>query len=248
MIHLDAMPMPVVIIDHKLNIKEASVKALKLLGKAPSFLDWVDEESRGKAVRFIQDKHVEKLELNLVTAEGTISLFTILIEWDKEQAALVLQQEDHLIVQLMNKVKEHQRRLEESDMELILKKNELEKSFMRISELSTAAIHLTDEIVLIPIVGDLNVTLIHNNQERILENLYANDIDEVIIDLQSVGLIEDTGVNELIKMIKSFSLFGTDCTITGVKPEHAPYLHQIKMMQKLTFINNLEDKLSRILY
>lgn len=248
MIHLDAMPMPVVIIDHELNIKEASGKALKLLGKAPSFLDWVDDESREKAVRFIQDEHVEKLELNLVTAEGTISLFTILIEWDKEQAALVLQQEDHLIVQLMNKVKEHQRRLEESDMELILKKNQLEKSFMRISELSTAAIHLTDEIVLIPIVGDLSVTLIHNNQERILEDLYANNIDEVIIDLQSVGLMEDAGVDELMKMIKSFSLFGTGCTITGVKPEHAPYLHQIKKMQKLTFINNLEDKLSRIVY
>ncbi len=80
MIHLDAMPMPVVIIDHKMNIKEASGKALKLLGKAPSFLDWVDHESREKALNFIQEKHVEKLELNLVTTEKTISLFTLLIK------------------------------------------------------------------------------------------------------------------------------------------------------------------------
>ncbi|MDZ5713435.1 STAS domain-containing protein [Jeotgalibacillus haloalkalitolerans] len=248
MIHLNAMPMPVVIIDHSLNIVEASGKALKLLGRSASFLDWVDHESREKAVRFIQDKHVEKLELNLVTVEGTISLFTVQIEWDEHQAVMILQQEDHMIVQLMNKVKEHQRRLEESDMELILKKNELEKSFVRINELSTAAIHLTGAIVLIPIFGDLNVTLIQNNQQRILNNIYANHIDEVIIDLQSVGQMDNAGVDELIKMIKGFSLFGTECTITGVKPEHAPFLHQIKTMQKLTFINNLEDKLSRIVY
>ncbi|MFB1083132.1 STAS domain-containing protein [Jeotgalibacillus sp. JSM ZJ347] len=248
MIHLDAMPMPVVVIDHSLNIIEASGKALKLFGRSASFLNWVDHESREKAVRFMQDEHVEKLELNLVTAEGVISLFTVKIEWDEKQAVVILQQEDHMVVQLMNRVKEHQRRLEESDMELILKKNELERSFVRISELSTAVIQLTDEVVLIPIFGDLSVSLIHHNQQRILSDLYSDHIDEVIIDLQSVGMMDQPGVEELMKMIKSFSLFGTACTITGVKPEHAPFLHQIKTMQKLTFINHLEDKLSRIVY
>ncbi|TFD99578.1 STAS domain-containing protein [Jeotgalibacillus salarius] len=247
MIHLDAMPMPMVIIDHSLNIIEASGKAEKLFGRSASFLNWVDHESKDKAVRFMQHKHVEKLELNLVTAEGVISLFTVFINWDKNTAAVVLQLEDQLIVQLMNKVKEHQRRLEESDMELILKKNELEVSFGRISELSTAAIHLTDEVVLIPIFGDLSVSLIHYNQERILNNIYSQNIDEVIIDLQSVGRMDEAGVEELMKMIQSFSLFGAECTITGVKPEHAPFLNQFKTIKKLTFINNLEDKVARII-
>ncbi|KIL50738.1 hypothetical protein KP77_13580 [Jeotgalibacillus alimentarius] len=248
MIHLDAMPMPVVIIDHALNIIESSKKTEKLLGHAASFLDWVDDESREKAVRFMQDKHSEKIELNLVTIDGAISLFSVLMTWDDTFATVALQKEDHRLMQLMGKVTEHKRRLEESDMELILKKNELEQSLKRIGELSTAAIELTDEIVLIPLFGDLTVALIHQNQQRILDNIYVKNIDEVIIDLQSVGVMDAAGVEEMIKMIKSFSLFGTACTITGVKPEHAPFLHQVHMIQKLTFINNLEDKLSRIVY
>ncbi|WP_227396900.1 STAS domain-containing protein [Jeotgalibacillus aurantiacus] len=246
MITLDTMPLPAFKMSQDLTILEASEDARQLFGHAPSFLDWVDVESREKAQKFMSTQYDEKVELNLVTTEGIISSYILHIKWDGQEGTVLMQQQDQMMLKLMHSVNEHRRRLEESDMELILKKNELEKSLIRIQELSTAVIHLTPNVVLIPIFGDLNIELILSNKDRILKQLYDEQIDELIIDLQAVGKITDDGVEEFSLLLKNCSLLGATCSITGIRPEHVPQLHQKEIAGKVMFINSLKDTLTRI--
>jgi len=243
---INSYPLPSIIIDDTLNILDSSKEATTLFGKADNILSWIDQESQAKAKKFIIDRTQRKIELNMNVIGNTTSLFILYLKWSADKCTIIFMQQDAMLMDLMRKVNDHKRRLEESDMKLILRNNQLTASHSRIQELSVAVIHLSPTIVLIPIFGDLNETLITQNMERILTHISTNQIDEVIIDFQSVGLIEEIGMYHIKQLIESFTLIGAKTYVTGVKPEHAPLLNQHKMLQHATFINTLNHTISKL--
>lgn len=246
MSNIDLLPLPSIVMNEELTILQSSEEAFQLFGRSENFLEWVDHESKEKAKKFLLSKTHTKLELNMRTIMNTVSLFTLRIKWTDDKATILFIEQDMLLLELMKKVNDHKRRLEESDMELILKNNELTESFMRIQELSTAVIHLSPSIILIPVFGDLDGTLLKQSMDRILEHVSTNNIDEVIIDLQSVGSIEVIGIDYLKKLIENCSLMGAKPYITGVKPEHAKRLNDYQLLGHATFINTLNHTISKL--
>lgn len=245
MSNIDSLPLPSIVMDRNMNIVQSSEDAIGLFSHAESFLEWVDEESIGKAKKFLMDPKHSKIELNMKSDNKT-SLYTLYVKWTGELCTILFLQQDELLSNLMKTINDHKLRLQNSDMELILKNQQLLTSYKRIQELSAAVIHLSPTIVLIPIFGALDGTLLEQSKTRILSHISNSQIDELIVDLQSVSSLEPEGISQLKELIKNCSLMGAKTYISGVKPEHVDLLNQHKMLDHATFINTLKHTIKRL--
>ncbi|TDL30736.1 STAS domain-containing protein [Jeotgalibacillus sp. S-D1] len=246
MSNIDSLPLPSIVMDRHMNIVQSSEDAIRLFSHADSFLEWVDKESIEKAKKFLTDPKQSKIELNMKTAENITSLYTLHFKWTGEACTILFQQQDELLANLMKTINEHKLRLQDSDMELVLKNQQLLTSFKRIQELSTAVIHLSPTVILIPIFGALDGTLLAESKTRILSHVSDSQIDELIVDLQSVSSLEPKGINQLKELIKNCSLMGAKTYISGVKPEHVDLLNQHHMLDHAVFINTLKHTIKRL--
>ncbi|KIL47085.1 STAS domain-containing protein [Jeotgalibacillus campisalis] len=246
MSNIEALALPAIIMNKEMKILQSSEEASALFGAGENVLDWIDGESQKKAQKFLLDSSQKKVELNMITKNNRAALITLHLKWTEETCSIVFIEQDALLLDLMTKINDHKRRLLDTDMELLLKNNELNTSFKRIQELSTAIIHLSPSIILIPVFGDLDGTLLEQSKTRILSHLSQSYVNELIVDLQSVGKVEEEGIRQLIQLIDNCSLMGVKTYVTGVKPEHADALNRSNMLDHATFINTLKHTVARL--
>ncbi|MGD7046024.1 STAS domain-containing protein [Jeotgalibacillus proteolyticus] len=243
---IETLALPAIVMNKEMRILESSNEALNLFGGGEKIIDWIDAESQTKAEKFLLDSNQSKIELNMITKNNQTALFTLHVKWTEETCSIVFMEQEALLLELMTKINEHKKRLQETDMELLLKNNQLNTSFQRIQELSTAIIHLAPTVILIPVFGDLDGTLLEQSKARILSHISQNGVHELIVDMQSVGNMEAEGIRQLIQLIGNCSLMGAKTYITGVKPEHADVLNRYNMLEYATFINTLKHTIARL--
>lgn len=90
-----------------------------------------------------------------------------------------------------------------------------------INELSSPVIKLTENIGLLPIVGDIDSTRARAINESTLQQSADNQISTLIIDLSGVFIVDTLVAHRLFQMIEALKLIGVEVIMTGIRAEVA---------------------------
>ncbi|MGG0465406.1 STAS domain-containing protein [Priestia aryabhattai] len=90
-----------------------------------------------------------------------------------------------------------------------------------IDELSVPVVRMTEEIGILPLVGDLDTKRAKYLMESALEKGNQYKLKWLIIDLSAVPIIDTMVANQLFKVIAGLQLLGIEVVISGIRPEIA---------------------------
>ncbi|MEV4255393.1 STAS domain-containing protein [Spirillospora sp. NPDC049652] len=88
-------------------------------------------------------------------------------------------------------------------------------------ELSTPVVKLWDGILGVPLVGTLDSARTQVVMETLLERLVETGAQFAVIDITGVPAVDTEVAQHLLKTVMAARLMGTDCVISGVRPQIA---------------------------
>lgn len=234
------LPQPYFLINQDFQILGFSDRSSEIFDIHNSFLELVDWESRSKAERLI-GKAASRSEGELImkTKESPYALVDVSIKWNGSEGHIICLEKDHRLAELESIVAKHRIRLAETNLELLEKKEQVEKTLFEIKNLSCPFIKLTKNAALVPLFGNLDEDLIRQNEERVLQKTQKGGYEEILFDFNGVGNLTNEGVESFITLVKELQLMGLRPSIIGIKPNHAFYLNRTHSKLDVPFLNSL---------
>ena len=93
-----------------------------------------------------------------------------------------------------------------------------------LDELSTPVLELWDDVLALPVVGIVDTQRSVQMAERLLKEVMERRAKYVIIDLTGVDIVDTSTADRLFKLSRAVSLLGSECVMTGIKPNVAQTL------------------------
>jgi PAS domain S-box-containing protein len=91
-------------------------------------------------------------------------------------------------------------------------------------ELSTPLIPISDDVLVMPLVGALDTTRARQVLEALLQGVAAGHVRAAILDITGVPVVDTQVANALLLAAQSVRLLGAQVLITGIRPEVAQTL------------------------
>jgi rsbT co-antagonist protein RsbR len=88
-------------------------------------------------------------------------------------------------------------------------------------ELSTPVVKLWDGILALPVIGTLDSRRTQVVMESLLERIVETSAEIAIIDITGVPTVDTLVAQHLIKTVNAARLMGTECIISGIRPQIA---------------------------
>ncbi|RFU69669.1 STAS domain-containing protein [Bacillus sp. V59.32b] len=118
------------------------------------------------------------------------------------------------------------------------------KAFM---EVSTPVVALSDEIAILPLIGELDTDRATILIETSLERCAALGNTELIIDLSGVPMIDTMVASELFRVANALTLLGVRPTFTGLRPEIAQAVVNLGIdFKKIQIMSSLKQAIAII--
>lgn len=248
MVNFTHHPLPAFVVDTDLTIKEQSQVATEMFENSSTFLNLVDVESRKKALELIKTE--DEVELVLNTLNSPYSLFTVFTRWtDEGEGLVVCVQQNSKIAELSSSLQMQRSRLAETNFDLLDKKEELELAMGKIKKLSSPFLPISSTLCVIPLFGALDDELFFVNENQLLSNLQSGDYENVILDFNGIGEIEESGVSALLSFYRMIQVIGVTPILCGLKPQHVFRLmeHDFEIDQSFHITGNLKEAISQYL-
>lgn len=133
------------------------------------------------------------------------------IDWTelREQVRLVL---EHMA---------ERRRSEEERLRLLEEVSRMQEAILA---LSTPLIPITDDIVIMPLIGSMDERRAQQLIETLLSGVQSSKARYAIVDITGVPVVDTQVANALIQAAQAVRLLGTRMIITGIRPEVAQTL------------------------
>ena len=93
-----------------------------------------------------------------------------------------------------------------------------------LNELSTPLIPITNDIMVMPLIGSIDAQRAQSIIEQVLEGVAKNRIATLIIDITGVVTVDTQVANALIYTANAVRLLGAHVILTGIRPEVAQSL------------------------
>jgi rsbT co-antagonist protein RsbR len=93
-----------------------------------------------------------------------------------------------------------------------------------LAEMSTPLIPITDQIMVMPLVGTLDSRRAQQVIETLLHGVSANRAQVAILDITGVPIVDTQVANALLQAAQSVQLLGAQVILTGIRPEVAQTL------------------------
>lgn len=233
-------PQPYFLVDSDYNILEFSQISSEIFSIGDKFLDLVDWESHGKTKNILGNKESRaEGELIMKTKQSPYALFDMSVNWNGGNGHIICIEKDHRLAELESIVEKHRKRLAETNLELLEKKELVEKTLFEVKSLSCPFIKLTKSAALVPLFGNLDDELLIQNEKRVLAKSQEGGFQEVLFDFNGVGNLTIEGVEAFVSLVKEMQLMGLQPCIIGIKPNHAFYLNNSKNIPDVPFVNSL---------
>jgi rsbT co-antagonist protein RsbR len=118
---------------------------------------------------------------------------------------------------------------ERKQAEEALRQNMLQAEMIRaqaaaIAELSTPLIPITDDVVVMPLIGSLDSRRVHQVLETLLQGVATSRARVAILDITGVPVVDTQVANALIRAAQAVKLLGAQVVLTGIRPEIAQTL------------------------
>jgi rsbT co-antagonist protein RsbR len=88
-------------------------------------------------------------------------------------------------------------------------------------ELSIPIVRVTEQIGVLPLIGDIDTKRSQELMEKALHYGTAMDLNYIVIDLSGVPIIDTMVANHLLKVVSSLQLVGIHVSLTGIRLEIA---------------------------
>lgn len=106
-----------------------------------------------------------------------------------------------------------------SFMEILM--NRLSSQATLIRELSAPVITLTNNVGLLPLIGDIDTTRARDLMESTLTQSVQTGINTLVLDLSGVVMVDTMVAHQIFKLMDALKLLGIRSVLTGIRPEVA---------------------------
>ncbi|AVD54675.1 RsbT co-antagonist protein RsbRB (plasmid) [Priestia filamentosa] len=115
-----------------------------------------------------------------------------------------------------------------------------------IYELSSPVISLSEDLALLPLVGDIDTDRAQKVMENTLQQCSSQQVKHLLIDLSGVLIIDTMVAHQLFQLIKALKLIGVTCTLSGIRPEIAQTAIQIGIdFDDLSVVSSIHQALAQ---
>jgi PAS domain S-box-containing protein len=94
-------------------------------------------------------------------------------------------------------------------------------------ELSTPIIPITDQLVVMPLIGPIDSGRAKDVHRKLVEGIVEFQATHAILDLTGVSVVDTVVASSLIKVVQSARLLGAEVLLTGIKPRVAQVMVQL---------------------
>ncbi|WP_026695387.1 STAS domain-containing protein [Peribacillus kribbensis] len=109
-------------------------------------------------------------------------------------------------------------------------------------ELSIPMVRITEDIGILPIIGDIDTKRAQDLMEKALNYGTSLGLSFVIIDLSGVPMIDTMVANHLFKVIDALKLVGVKVALTGIRPEIAQTMVSLGIrLEGVTSFSSLQN-------
>ncbi|MFP3728258.1 STAS domain-containing protein [Priestia filamentosa] len=115
-----------------------------------------------------------------------------------------------------------------------------------IHELSSPIISLSEDLALLPLVGDIDTDRAQKVMENTLQQCSDRRVKHLLIDLSGVLIIDTMVAHQIFQLIQALKLIGVTCTLSGIRPEIAQTAIQIGIdFDDLSVVSNIHQALAQ---
>ncbi|TLS38879.1 STAS domain-containing protein [Pseudalkalibacillus caeni] len=100
-------------------------------------------------------------------------------------------------------------------------KEQLDNAQQAFQELSVPVVPLTDDVAVLPLIGDIDTYRAHFIMEKALKRSTELKLSRLLIDLSGVLVIDTMVAQSLFEVIQALELLGVKTILTGIRPELA---------------------------
>lgn len=111
-----------------------------------------------------------------------------------------------------------------SNVFLYTREEIIEQQKMSILELSTPVLPITEEILIVPIIGTVDTNRARDIMENLLQGIVDKKAQAAILDVTGVPVIDTAVADHIIKTVQAAKLLGCNCMLVGISPEVAQAL------------------------
>jgi rsbT co-antagonist protein RsbR len=166
-------------------------------------------------------------------------LFTLLQQEYADQPALLAEQLWE-ISQTLDALGMHTIRTFQKSREAVIKRQQEE-----LLELSTPVVKLWDGVLALPMIGTLDSQRTQVVMESLLQRIVDTGSEIAIIDITGVPTVDTLVAQHLLKTVTAIRLMGSDCIISGVRPQIAQTIVHLGLdLQGVVTKANLADALA----
>ncbi len=123
---------------------------------------------------------------------------------------------------------------------------DLQRSALR--ELSTPLIPITDDVVIMPLIGTLDSQRMQQVLETLLDGVARHQATTVILDITGVKLVDTQIANAFIRAAQAVKLLGARVMLTGINPDVAQTIVQLGIdMSGIVTFGSLQTGIAAVL-
>jgi rsbT co-antagonist protein RsbR len=223
---LEASPDAIVFYDNEGKTQYINPSFTRIFG-------WTSEDLIGKRIDFVPEENIEETQAAIrelfsraskSTSFGTRRLTKSGQIVDVEiNAALAIARDDTtrgMIVSLRDVTAQKRTEIERVQLQEEL----LRIQAAALAELSTPLIPISDDIVVMPLIGTIDANRIGQMIDKLAHDLTVTRARAVILDITGVPVVDTHVASGLIQATQVLRLLGSQVIITGVRPEVAQTL------------------------
>jgi rsbT co-antagonist protein RsbR len=132
-------------------------------------------------------------------------------------------------------------------MEILM--NRLSSQATLIRELSAPVITLTNNVGLLPLIGEIDTTRAKSLMESTLTQSVQAGINTLILDLSGVVMVDTMVAHQIFKLMDALKLLGIRSVMTGIRPEVAQTAVQLGLdFTGIMTGGNLQNVIKKLIF